>query len=370
MPKEAKDTISKTLGVEPIMINAALVSAQNRKRYFWTNIPGVKLPDDKGILLKDILEDGSTTDLKAYCLTSTYYKKNARDYFLKANGQMINKGYIQMDINGKGHNSQDQRVYFTNNKMATLPSNGTQSKIKIFDKDEVRKLTPVECERLQCLPDNYTAFYTDTLTLDKLFGNVKVWNKNVVLKIAKDYQPQRLVLASNTIKDIKDINLLICQKELLKNVIIAIENQSQGDCVINIIKIGKDTKTHNIQIKLEKKQKELLQDTDINEALLTEMNTEILWKNILGENYQDLKSSITLILTKLITELKIYFSAQNQNTHYYIANLKELLGNCLEVELLDLKKENIKSISNSQRYKCLGNAFNCEVISHILKNIK
>ena len=56
MPKEAKETITRELGVEPIMINAALVSAQNRKRLFWTNIPNVTLPDDKGILLRDILE--------------------------------------------------------------------------------------------------------------------------------------------------------------------------------------------------------------------------------------------------------------------------------------------------------------------------
>jgi len=56
MPKEAKAIITETLGVEPIMINAALVSAQNRKRLFWTNIPNVTLPEDRGILLKDILE--------------------------------------------------------------------------------------------------------------------------------------------------------------------------------------------------------------------------------------------------------------------------------------------------------------------------
>ena len=50
MPKEAKQIITETLGVEPIMINAALVSAQNRKRLFWTNIPNVEQPKDKGSL--------------------------------------------------------------------------------------------------------------------------------------------------------------------------------------------------------------------------------------------------------------------------------------------------------------------------------
>lgn len=57
MSKEARDTISEELGVQPIMINAALVGAQNRKRYFWTNIEGVTLPEDRGVYLKDVLEE-------------------------------------------------------------------------------------------------------------------------------------------------------------------------------------------------------------------------------------------------------------------------------------------------------------------------
>src|SRR3990167_2578182 len=57
MSKESKKIITETLGVEPIMINASLVSAQNRKRLFWTNIPNVSQPEDRGILLKDVLEN-------------------------------------------------------------------------------------------------------------------------------------------------------------------------------------------------------------------------------------------------------------------------------------------------------------------------
>ena len=58
MKKEYQDIISSYLGVEPIEINSALVSAQNRKRLYWTNIPNVTLPEDKGILLKDIVHEG------------------------------------------------------------------------------------------------------------------------------------------------------------------------------------------------------------------------------------------------------------------------------------------------------------------------
>ena len=57
MKQEYQDVISEHLGVKPIMINSALVSAQNRVRLYWTNIPGLEQPEDKGIILKDVLED-------------------------------------------------------------------------------------------------------------------------------------------------------------------------------------------------------------------------------------------------------------------------------------------------------------------------
>ena len=79
MSKESRDEITKEMGVEPIMINASLVSAQSRKRLFWTNIPVVGLPKDKGILLKDILQDDAeilttTTDGKSFCIDANYFK--------------------------------------------------------------------------------------------------------------------------------------------------------------------------------------------------------------------------------------------------------------------------------------------------------
>src|SRR5690606_39059050 len=57
MKNEDKDIITKTLGIEPIMINSNLLSAQDRKRYYWTNIPVIEQPKDKGLLLKDIIQN-------------------------------------------------------------------------------------------------------------------------------------------------------------------------------------------------------------------------------------------------------------------------------------------------------------------------
>ena len=78
MSKADKDTITQALGVEPVMIDAALVSAQSRKRLFWTNLPITGLPPDRGIRLKDILLPDSEVDPrlvtkqdKAFCLSAS-----------------------------------------------------------------------------------------------------------------------------------------------------------------------------------------------------------------------------------------------------------------------------------------------------------
>ena len=198
MPKEAKAIITETLGVEPIMIDAALVSAQRRKRLFWTNIPNVQLPDDRGIMLKDILLDGTTEDLKSLCITATYHKKNARDFKKKGSGQMIQIGNI-------GTNAQAHRVYSPEGKSSTLSALGggqgaktglymtqrprgknngnehheksptvTASRFEennhVSDGEMLRKLHPIECERLQGVPDGYTAGVSNTQRY-KALGN-------------------------------------------------------------------------------------------------------------------------------------------------------------------------------------------------------
>jgi DNA-cytosine methyltransferase len=77
MKKESQDIISKYMGVEPIEINSSLVSAQTRKRLYWTNIPNVSQPEDKGVVLRDIIESGYIDDRmvnegKSHCLTARY----------------------------------------------------------------------------------------------------------------------------------------------------------------------------------------------------------------------------------------------------------------------------------------------------------
>jgi len=89
MPASIKEYISDELGCEPILINSALVSAQQRKRLYWTNIEGVTQPKDKGIMLKDILQSGIPYQDKSHCITATYSGAEFRSSIEKKKRTMV-----------------------------------------------------------------------------------------------------------------------------------------------------------------------------------------------------------------------------------------------------------------------------------------
>jgi site-specific DNA-cytosine methylase len=148
MAKADKDLITETMGVEPVMFNASLVSAQMRKRLFWTNIK-FELPEDRGILLKDILQPDAevdermvTKDGKGFCLDASYYKGSSAEHTIQR-----------------------------------------KSRTMVMCEKKIRKLTPIECERLQGLPDDYTAGVSNTQRY-KCLGNA--FNVEVVATIIKN----------------------------------------------------------------------------------------------------------------------------------------------------------------------------------------
>lgn len=189
MPKEAKEVITKTLGVEPIMINASLVSAQNRKRLFWTNIPNVTLPQDRGILLKDILINGFTEKDKSLIIRASYYKTSAVEYFKDFDPKQA--VFIKpIKIGQIGNGGQGERVYSIDGKSVTLSAlgGGRGAKTGLYEVRNhfkeilpyARKLSPMECERLQGLSDNYTDGVSNTQRY-KCLGNA--FNVDVVAHI-------------------------------------------------------------------------------------------------------------------------------------------------------------------------------------------
>ena len=282
MSDKDKEIISQELSCYPIMINSSLVSAQNRKRYYWFNwglmqynlfgFPTCDIPQpkDKGILLKDILESGLSYQGKSDCLTARYqgatfphdYFRNQRtqvaepvcvnsqsgrgdnptaqpsiqDRIYDVNGKSISlttsflpniaepviyqlpRGYCgggikknkspalttsqwqynNLIVNKKPirlsqyekSKGQGQRVYSVNGKTVTINANGGGQggktglyKIDLPDGEYIiRKLTPVECERLQTLPDNYTEGISNSQRY-KCIGNG--WTVDVIAHIFK-----------------------------------------------------------------------------------------------------------------------------------------------------------------------------------------
>lgn len=250
MRNEDRDAITETLKkiypeTECIMINSALVSAQQRKRYYWTNWH-VEQPQDKGILLKDILESGESLNDKSHCIDANYHKGTSLEHYAeKRNRELVavpcamrtredelgkfkrleikddskansltsvqtdsmvvepvilqrprgyNQGGIkagksptltsgaaweqnnkviepvrigELDGLGKG---QANRIYSVRGKSVCLNANGGGGgaktglyKVDLPDGDYIiRKLTPVECERLQTLPDGWTSGVSST----------------------------------------------------------------------------------------------------------------------------------------------------------------------------------------------------------------
>ena len=280
MKKEYLDVISEYMGVEPIMINSALVSAQNRVRYYWTNIPGIEQPEQRGIVLRDILETKEVEGLsdkaidymnrssdkwsggktrkdiyikheseKGMCLTANMHKgvpygviavdkPNQINPSKKANGV---QPYMQdrvFHVDGKSHALTREFAARTNvgetikvdkeKKQLTIkeatkkgyttiedgdcfdmtfPKSKTRRGRNMKDKSNCltaanydymryehsdkdkevywRKLTPVECERLQTVPDNYTNHVSNTQRY-KMLGNG--WTIEVITHILKNME--------------------------------------------------------------------------------------------------------------------------------------------------------------------------------------
>jgi DNA (cytosine-5)-methyltransferase 3A len=164
-----KNEITNFLGVEPIEINSNLVSAADRRRLYWTNIPNVTQPIDKKIMLKDIVLNADEIPEKYW------YSKD-----------FIFHGYdkkVQCTLEMKGHRHMKE-VYNLNGKCNTLTTcRGGNLQKKVFQDGKCRKLIPLEYERLQTLPDNYTYGISDTERYSTVGDG---WTVDVIAHIFKN----------------------------------------------------------------------------------------------------------------------------------------------------------------------------------------
>lgn len=199
--------------IKPILINSALLSAQNRQRLYWTNIPNIEQPKDKGIVLRDILEDTDSweedtpqylknnfhgeprgnqvrhiDESKAKTLTASMYKGQIQTWIKK--DKVVSGAWRARSV------KDGKRVAWKETKpqqMLELRKDFKSNSIGSVQKDTVvvneelswRKLTPLECERLQTVPDDYTNHVSNTQRY-KMLGNG--WTVDVIAHILNNME--------------------------------------------------------------------------------------------------------------------------------------------------------------------------------------
>lgn len=170
MSKKWEIVLNKAIGVKPILINSSLLSGQSRKRLYWTNIANIEQPQDKSILIKDLLENQ---------VDNKFFLSNYKEIISNKDNLFFSKNYLQWSRNGKNNRSQDFRAYYIYTKSGTLT---TGTNIKIIKDNTIRRLTPLECERLQTVKDNYTNFVSNSQRYRMLANG---WTVDVIAHIFK-----------------------------------------------------------------------------------------------------------------------------------------------------------------------------------------
>lgn len=307
MKKEFADYVNKAIGVEPILINSALVSAQTRKRAYWANIPNIKQPEDKHIYLKDIIEYGVVDRDKSFCIDASYFKGgNLVQYFEKHRRQLVFDKPCQVAHIGK--NQQGTRVYGTNGKNVTLKAlgGGWGAKTGLI-LDETKNIN---------IQNPITPHFEEM-------------NRNQILAYVLEHEkrPQPIVI-----------------KEQLKSKTVRVGGRGSP--------IGDDHNWDTIACVSERGRR-LTPDGEKRD----DKNGEIV------RGYEVVSKEKTNCLT---TVSKDNYIAEN----LVIRKLTPV--ECCRLQTFPddyFKKDGYDVISRSQQYKCLGNSWTCDVITHILNHI-
>ncbi len=192
MRKEWENIITAHIGVEPILINSSLVSAQNRNRLYWTNIPNVQQPEDKNIKLEDILEDKTFTN-KATIIGRRLNSKGHRDDYNKSIP-------ITQCLEVRDKNTDKSNCLTTvakDNVLTNLPIGRHPDAFK--NKLPFRYYSLKECCRLQTVPENYFDKVASETQALKMLGNG--WTVDVIAHILKN-------IGQDPINEIKKQNTL------------------------------------------------------------------------------------------------------------------------------------------------------------------
>jgi site-specific DNA-cytosine methylase len=315
-----RDAISEVLGVEPVLINSKHFTAQLRSRYYWTNIPVDPNFPNSAPKLNDILESGWTEREKSYCVTATYGRACTADYFEHQQRQMIwSLGQPRMPIS-----VMDKKL------------------LSRTAKPYMRKLTPVECERLQGLPCRRLKVNIEW-SRDEAKNFVNAVNRNLkTLKFVGNVEKTKLQEFAYIVETNIQQKHLRTKSIVQKNVDTQIQTQISE---------------RNLQVLIEF----LL---NVNNA---DKNVKFLLPK-LEENFVQENASMHSTLEKIT---QIGREELHQNDNLYIRQMNG--SNALHLsgtEMMQNGYTECGGVSKTQRYKCIGNGFTVPVISWILKNLR
>ncbi len=332
MPKEAKRIISETLGVEPIMINAALVSAQSRKRLFWTNIQTdmfgnchIPQPADRGILLKHILESGTAQDEinKSYGIDANYYKGGKK----VAHNQSGKRLMVIDNIYPSG--GQNGRVYDTEGKSPTLSaSNAPKGAEPVFVAESVEN-----GDKSYAIPSTYYKENIKSLNQRKKTGLIVKEEADKPIRVGEIESPNGLPhIQGNRIYSDEGKS-------------VALSAQSGG--------LGSNTGLYAIP-EATKKGYAIAEEGDSVD--LSYPNSKTRRGRVSKKAPSQMTSSQSVGVLEGYTIRKL--------TPVECERLMTLPDQY--TALGDFGDGEAKPISNTQRYKALGNGFVVEVVAHIL----
>lgn len=475
MKKEYQDVISEYLGVHPIQINSALVSAQNRVRLYWTNIPGVEQPEDRGILLKDILEDNvdSRYNITEATLSRIVLRKWSNPKINPDKGGPVlaknNSGQMSTDSGttlvrcaaSRGINQDDptnmssgldtvqhleprydgktncltsvqkdnyvhirsviqlnrskesngcqpyqqNRVYDPNGICPSLMADMSSGTHAINHDETIRRLTEIECERLQTVPDN-EIICIFALCLDQVKNYVNAVEQNPrLLKLALNAGEEKLnefvkLVNQNTKQNNLKIKCIVQQSadittKMQINQCTKI-NQKESDITVSNAENTVMSKNQNQEVA------SVLPSVFINiiEGKIIHFGTEELHrKDNYSTNHLNGEKPLILFGNEIMELVKNVDAGmkRNSDTSFTSTTLSVLNINNLEQMLATyyLFAKNVitgytqnttiqksllvqfqindgytNHVSSTQRYKMLGNGWTVDVIAHILKGIK
>ncbi len=347
MKDQDRDIMSQYVGASPIKIDSRLLTAQVRKRYYWTNMPGIEQPDDLGIKLKDILESGYTEKERAYCLTATYFNACVQNYFIKSERQhkflqpVTKEGYTY-------HIGDDVKIEI-------IPSKGADANRPALH--EIRQhtsmLSPLECERLQGIPDNKKTIY------------LYVWKENYT-----DHQKSFVGAENKNHKLQKHVQN--AEKEDLKEIVVYAENNLNTNSQL----IDKRVENH-VLINCEERKVEILSQ---NKLLFSVNSADVQKGAHLQKSVADFVRSIVFMNTisdliiktgkgeSLLKENKLLQQRSGENVLSLFG--KEIMQLAKDVETdsithKKLLKSTISSLLNTSNLEQIEKILSCYVIHAI-----